>query len=550
MRYLVKVGSTFHYRRRVPDDIRELLGKDWWKQSLKTSSERQAEENARPLAVKHDRIIKELRSAPTATRTALLAAQLQLAIEGIDAEIEAEVQLTTEGKWIRVADPKSVATVKKAERFKARLKQSLLEAAEQGMSALSPDQRALVKKAGGVESFVDSLKQKVDHVAGSQRTLKLRQALPEEFKQNLAPLDEEMLQAALDIDSRRLALAFDVVEKLGIAPLGFENAEDPNNPRINSVLTDWFDDRKQRPEAVRRHRVAIRRFVELFGNISVQQITRDMVESYIKAIENLTDHRLLPAKDRGGLVSVDGIPKVSAPTVNRHLITIKAFLTFCVEKGWVLKNVAIGLEAPKDTRPKAARRRAMVREELKQLLKRAVAEYGKDSDRVWLIKVAAYTGTRLEEAAQLARKNVKLIDGTWVFELDDLDGRLLKNDSSVRNVPIHSAIRKDFLAWLKKTDKPGRDRVFMTFQKYDGRFSNKLSGDMARLMDRAGITDPRVVMHSMRHTLKTAMADAGIEGEYRRLILGHKPRDVHEADYERPSIGTIAREFEKMKPLI
>ncbi len=274
-----------------------------------------------------------------------------------------------------------------------------------------------------------------------------------------------------------------------------------------------------------------------------------MVTAYIGAIAKLTDHRLLPTKDRGAMSSIDGLRTVSAPTVNRHLISIKALLAYCLEREWVLKNVTVGLEAPKDSRPKASKRRSMTRGELKQLLKRAVAEYGNDSDRVWLIKVAAYTGTRLEEVAQLARKNIKSIDGTWVFELDDLDGRLLKNASSVRNVPIHSAIRCDFLKWLKKADKPGRDRVFMTFKKYDGRFSNKLSGDMARLMDRAGITDPRVVMHSMRHTLKTAMADAGIEGEYRRLILGHKPRDVHEADYEPPSIKTIAREFEKMKPL-
>ena len=191
----------------------------------------------------------------------------------------------------------------------------------------------------------------------------------------------------------------------------------------------------------------------------------------------------------------------------------------------------------------------MTREERIQFLNRAVAEYGEDSDRVWLIKLAAYTGTRLEEVAQLSRKNVKQVDGIWIVEIDDLEGRKLKNESSVRNVPIHSAIRADFLAWLKKTDTPKRDRVFMSFKERDGKFATSLSGDMARLMDRAGLSDPRLVMHSFRHGLKTALADSQVEGEYRRVILGHKPNDVHSADYERPSIATIAREFAKMRPL-
>ena len=41
--YLVKVQSTYHYRRYVPEDVRAVVGKRHWKHSLKTGELRIAE---------------------------------------------------------------------------------------------------------------------------------------------------------------------------------------------------------------------------------------------------------------------------------------------------------------------------------------------------------------------------------------------------------------------------------------------------------------------------------------------------------------------------
>ncbi len=536
MRHVVKVNGTFSYRRRVPDDLKMLVGKDWWKASLKTGNERQAEIAARALAVQHDQLIERLRATPASERAAIFAEHLNTAIDAAEIAWESSVLLD---------DPDNPDS-KKAAEIEAAMWRVMLGAAETRYGSLPESDRALVEKAGGLEAFIRQHRATAARLADTRSTLNLRSHIP---VSKLPKMDTDLAEAKLGIESARLAKAQGVIERLGLAALAETVVEDPENPRINSVLDPWFADRGQRPDAVKRHRVAMRRFVELHGNIPVRDITRKMIESYKETIKNLTDHRLLPAEDRGALVCIDGLRKVAAPTVNRHLTSIKAFLGYCADKEYLAKNVARGIDAPIDTRPKASKRRAMTREERIQFLNRAVAEYGEDSERVWLIKLAAYTGTRLEEAAQLGRKNVRQKDGVWIVEIDDLDGRQLKNFSSVRDVPLHSAIRDEFLAWLKKTDAPKRDRVFMTFKQKDGRFAESLSGDMGRLMDRAGITDPRVVMHSMRHGLKVAMADAGIEGDYRRMILGHKPLDVHSADYAQPSMATIAREFERMGKL-
>ena len=59
--YIVLRNRTFHYRRRVPDDVQSFVGARWWKVSLKTSERRPAEEKARALAVEHDRFIGDVR---------------------------------------------------------------------------------------------------------------------------------------------------------------------------------------------------------------------------------------------------------------------------------------------------------------------------------------------------------------------------------------------------------------------------------------------------------------------------------------------------------
>jgi integrase len=255
----------------------------------------------------------------------------------------------------------------------------------------------------------------------------------------------------------------------------------------------------------------------------------------------------LPARQRGGLADPgNDIPRIAAPTVERHLISIKAFLTFCLEQEWVQFNAATGLRVARDDRPKAARRRPFSRAELTQLVARAELEYGTEGDMTWLIKLAAYTGARLEELAQLSRANIRELDGVWVVEFDDLDGRHLKNFSSVKVVPLHRAIREPFTAFVSKNSG---QRVFSSFKPdKDGRFANKISSDFARLMDRAGLPDPRLVFHSLRHTLKREMSNARVDPDMRREIIGHAPRSAHDS-YAGASLPALEQELNKVTPL-
>lgn len=529
--YIVKRNGTYHYRRRVPVDVQPYVGLKWWKKSLKTASDREAKERARLLAHRDDQTIAVARGAPSALRQEWLsdvAADATIELhDATAAKLPLSVQLSAGKRAAAAADAA------------AMLRRTMLVAAQARLASLPSTEREAVAKAGGIEALLvrtvrDADELELEHI----RLLLARET------GSMAVREADARHAVLQSQAPYIIKDQASLIKLGLMT---EGLEEPDNPRINTALEKWLAERKQGIYAVKRHRVAIRRLVEMHGNVPVRAISKTMVRDYVKRIETLPDHRKLPSHMRGGLADPgDDVRRVAAPTVERHLASVKALLNFCISQDWLTTNVTTGLEVPKDTRPKASKRRSFTREERNKLLARAIEEGGENGDMTWLIKLVAYTGCRLEELAQLARINVREIDGVWVIEIDDLDGRNVKTTDSVKQIPLHPAIRDDFVEWVQTGKDP---RVFPSFVRdRDGRFANKLSGDFARLMDRAGLTDPRLVFHSLRHTLKREMSNARLDPDVRRIVLGHAPRDAHDG-YDGHSLAAVADELARLPRL-
>lgn len=534
--YVFPRGGMFLYRRRVPADVVPVVGVKWWNLSLRTRDESEAARLARKLAVTHDDLIAEARGkTPTARQAAVLAT---LTARHEKAEEQAAFA------WGNAAsmhgEAKTLPAARKAEQAAEKIRRAMLAAAEQRLDTLPEAERAAIQEAGGLDAFFQRTMSETNGVEVDRIMLETRRNLGA-----VTPRKAETESDSLNTRARFAAKDRATLVKLKLtAPDGFD---DPRNPLIKTAVARWFEAKKQGSDAVKRHRVAINRFVEMHGNVAVGSVTKDMCRSYLKRIENLPDHRRLPANQRGTLEDPGpDVPRVSAKTVERHLITIKALLTFCVEQDWLTANVATGLHPPKDTRPKASKRRPFTREERRTLLNKAIEESGENGDMPWLIKLGAYSGARIEELAQLSRSNVRQVDGVWVVEFDDLDGRNLKTTDSVRMLPLHPAIRDDFVAWVESGNGA---RIFRSFRAgKDGRFRDNVSGDFARLMDRAGLTDPRLVFHSFRHTFKRETSNARLDPDVRRALIGHAPKDAHDA-YAGPSLEAIAAEFARLPPL-
>ena len=524
--YLVQRANTWHYRRRVPADVQAVVGVKWWKKSLKTSSQREAESKARKLGSVHDLLIAQVRGLSLPDKRAALEEVIGIARDELIADPSDEA---AKGIYTRA--------VEAAE----KIKRAMLAAAEQRLDTLPEVERDAVKAIGGIEAF---FQQATGDVVAFQND-KLDYDIKAAFGR-VTPRKADEVTAVLTARARHVAKDRNILEKLGL-DAGAAAEDTPDNPLIMSAMEAWFKDRAQGHYAVKRHRISINRFIGLHGNVPVASVTKAMCRDYVEAIRNLPDHRRLPAEMRGGLVDPGtDIPRVSAPTVERHLSSLKALMKFCVERDWIAVNPATGLKGPPDTRKKADKRRPFTRAERNQLLARTIEEYGDSGDMTWLVKLGAYTGARLEELAQLARTNVRQVEGAWVIEIDDLDGRHVKSGSSVRMVPLHKAIRDDFVAWAHSG---AGTRVFTSFEAdKHGRFANAVSGDFARLMDRAGLEDRSLVFHSLRHTLKREMSNARVDPDVRRALLGHTGKDAHDG-YAGHSLEALAAELDRMGAL-
>ena len=154
----------------------------------------------------------------------------------------------------------------------------------------------------------------------------------------------------------------------------------------------------------------------------------------------------------------------------------------------------------------------------------------------WFPLISLLTGVRLEEIAGLRVRDLHQDEdtGAWVFDLNPEGGRSVKTASSIRKVPVHPELERigllryhqsvakeaelqseapgshDSSLWSDVRSAEGRPQS-AAWSKWFGRF----------LRAKAGITDPRKVFHSFRHTFKRMARDAGIPEEVHDAITGH-----------------------------
>ena len=212
----------------------------------------------------------------------------------------------------------------------------------------------------------------------------------------------------------------------------------------------------------------------------------------------------------------------SGKTINDgHLAALRALLTFGVSNRLLPTNVAVGVRV-------AAKRKAgegrlpYTDAEVGRLLGLARGEGA--AHLRWLPWLAALTGARIGELAQLWGSRVIIIDGIHVLELRPAeDGGSFKNEGSERTVPLHPAIiAEGFLDFVKVRGKGplfyGRSSGDPTRKHASKGVSNRV-GEWVRA---SGFTDPRKdPNHALRHWFKSAASRAGVQDSVVDAIQGH-----------------------------
>jgi integrase len=249
----------------------------------------------------------------------------------------------------------------------------------------------------------------------------------------------------------------------------------------------------------------------------------------------------------------------AAKTVNNSLGIVSAFFEWCVGQCLIMTNPATGLKLK--VRGHAARqRKAFTPEQIKHVFDGLLHGPDPVSAKKWLPTIMLYTGARPEEVAQLRVGDVRQVhaqplrageptlrERTWVFDFSSMDaGQRRKSESSRRLVPVHPRLWDLGLEYLlrvtaigRSDNLPGgaRERGELLFPELTPGTNGRLAEAPSRwfnrkwLRDIKGISERKLVLYSLRHTVATTLKHQGVEESLIAQLLGHADSSITTGRY-------------------
>lgn len=296
--------------------------------------------------------------------------------------------------------------------------------------------------------------------------------------------------------------------------------------------------------------VAIRRFVELFGDIAVTEIDGDMVADFRDAMFRLPsrprhDIGALPIMKQIELAAEDGLPCLSGPTVAKLMTGLRVVLGYACDPLRIIRhNPAVGVKTA-NAKSEDDARLPFDANDLKVILGNPLILDPKSEftdAEFWLQVNAPLSGMRLEEMGKLRPQNILCEHGIWYFAIERdravrrkaiaAEGGIQKRSktsSSYRHVPIHwLLIEAGFLEFAAARLASGADWLFEELdnnEKYGNR-TKSVSRRLIRHFRSIGITDKEKVFYSFRHTMKRECRRRPMKEEIADLLAGHAPDSV------------------------
>lgn len=343
-----------------------------------------------------------------------------------------------------------------------------------------------------------------------------------------------------------------------------------DNPCLSTIWESYLKERKPAPSTVLNFEGAVRRFIELVGDLPVKAVTKSHFRQYKDAllkfparlphaVRKMTIQQVIEfvekEQQKGNVFEL-----LNSKTINnKYLGALKAILAHAVDNGFIDDNPANQIRVTHDADKHGDNEPATLpytEEELNVLFSSSFFVPGQECkfkkrmtkdavlDYRWLPIVALFTGARLEEIGQLDVADVMEEDEVkFLFiHADQSTERRLKNKSSRRKVPIHPRLEElGFLEFVELRRKQGAVKLFSTLKEMGGARKDKRTDAFSkwwrRYTEEIGVkTGKQKTFHSFRHTSKRALRNAGVDPSLADAIHGHANKSVS-AHYGRDKDG-------------
>lgn len=474
--HLNKTGSTYYFRRPVPDDLIGCFTTDRgnprteWKRSLRTKDREEAKRRLRPHVSETDKLIDNARAALRIVPEP--SPEDGAALEREREEQAAEAALEAESQTRRAA--------------RSELRTLWRQRRRTSTAMLKPEEAAAVD------------------------LIRERDAEIEELRAAIA-----VMQAGN--------------QKLGIAgpspaATGRTRAQAPTEVQPALSLLALFDDYAAsgaaRAHTVGKWRAAIKAFVKFAGHDDAAAVTRSEVSTWLQSL-------------------VEGGLSVKTVT-GTYRAALARVLSRAHNVGSIPTNPAAGMEVigPKPTKTKRDEisddEAAMILKAALGLQPEGMSEQHALARR-WAPWICAYTGSRITEVTQMRASDIVQEDGIWAFRITPEAGSV--KDRKFRLVPIHSHLIEQGICTLAKggDDTPlFYDPTAARNPEAVQRQAEQRGSRLAAWIRDLGVTEVASPNHGWRHRVKTVARSVGISEAIIDAIQGHAARTEGEKYGKQP----------------
>ncbi|XKH00176.1 site-specific integrase [Marinobacter nauticus] len=306
-----------------------------------------------------------------------------------------------------------------------------------------------------------------------------------------------------------------------------EQPELPDQATLPELFGDYVKASPElSPSTVNGWRAYIDRAHQFFEHRAAAQITRRDVQAFADGLI-AGDEKATPR----------GKPLTGKTVSDNYIAALSAIYKFAIDR-----------ERLKDDptyRIKVKRQKTQItgysREQVKTIL---LASREKPSKRTkqetanirrWIPWLAAFTGARIAELLWLERKDISSTEGITYINIqasqEEGEAKRVKTDNSTRSVPLHPAIiREGFLDYCRSLPEGEKYLFPGDWADQNGNRTktpaNKLRDWIKRQLPNADWKrlSPN---HSFRHWMASECRKASINGDHARVLAGHEAKDDH-----------------------
>ena len=345
-----------------------------------------------------------------------------------------------------------------------------------------------------------------------------------------------------------------------------------------SEYAGLFYDRKRLEETSEKEIGELNRnindFIEVMGDLPIDQINKNVVSDYISFESRLPPQRRKSPKYRDlsipQLLELEGIETQSIQNVNKRISKMSVFANWCVRQGFInespFKDMQLSIKKNKSSgrEPFNAKdlRRILAKE---TFLKWTVGfhhkhnpshnETGwfakgkenwgttiKSSTRnktlpaqpsgaknqmpyYWIFPLGILSGLRTNEMCQLRCSDVRKENRIWMIHVEDTEDTNVKSVAGIRKVPVHpQLIKLGFIEYIAKQRRKKKERIFWELTKSRDGYSKQVSRHYnERLLPALGVWKKNVkVLYCTRHTFINKLYSEKVDENVIKTLVGHE----------------------------